>query len=496
MKKYVTLLGCIIFATVAYAQGVTRGVKVLEGAPKGLTRKVSVGKQPTVKPIPNGSVGAAATSAALNVTRTGASKANTAAPSKTGKTGAKSPAQQAQDNITAGIGAYTGNVTEWDPKEHTPLAGDLDASITELERRKKGLQEENKAGKAAIDAGKTFADFGKSVLLAPVPIGTVENPAGFSMTVIKTTYNGQEEIFGVIPSHALVDTSHAGGLADPGLIAGKIFDVQIKDHLGRDRMYEAEVVQFSPASLLDISIVKFLDPMAELEVKPLELSPISAILNEPLFSYGYANGRPHSPIQRTVQAISLLSVRTDQNLQGERAGFCGSPLLDSNGKVKAIHTGTLEMPGDIPDISYGTHAKFVQLLIDAYHNDGKAMYDLEIDGQTLAHLNVDEYISALAIYDSNGKLIHQKNLTEGRNSFSKFSESELRKLLNDLPDATYLMLRIRHSQWNATGTHIEPIRVPKNPGKKGKMIDPTKRENWYNLQTRQIEPERPAIIKM
>ena len=68
---------------------------------------------------------------------------------------------------------------------------------------------------------------GKSVLFAPVPIGTQAEPAGFSMTVIKTNYNGKEEIFGVIPSHSLPDRSHGFNLGDPGLLIGMKFKIEI-----------------------------------------------------------------------------------------------------------------------------------------------------------------------------------------------------------------------------------------------------------------------------
>ena len=152
--------------------------------------------------------------------------------------------------------------------------------------------------------------------------------------------------------------------------------------------------------------------------------------------------------------------------------------------------------GDTPDVSYGTHAKFINLLVRAYHNDGQAMYDLTIDGQTLAYLNVDEYISDILIFDSKGKLTKQKSITEdGNKKVPKFSEVELRNLMQNTPDAAYLMFRIRHSVWNEGGTGLTPARAPKKPGST-KMIDPTKRENWYDLQTQEILPARPDIIKM
>ena len=259
------------------------------------------------------------------------------------------------------------------------------------------------------------------------------------------------------------------------------FHIQMMRDDGTVDILPAKVVQISPRSMLDVSLVKF-SPEVEKSVIPLELSETSAEKNEKLFSTGFGAGIRQEEM-RTVQKKSFLSVVTDQNLVGDRQGFCGSPLVDSNGKVKAIHTGTKEAK-DAPDVSYGTHAKFVNLLIDAYHNEGKALYDLEIDKQTLARLNVDEYISAIYLYDANGKRILQKNVED------KFSQSFLERSLHENPQAAYLQLTTRKAQWEVDADGDSILKEDRS------RSDKTKRQHWYNLQTRQIETSRPAIIKI
>ncbi len=315
---------------------------------------------------------------------------------------------------------------------------------------------------------------GKSVLFAPVE--APGKTGGFSVTVVKVPYNGQEEVFGVIATHVLPESYYTFNSS-----LKRHFHVQIKQADDTQQLVEAEVVQISPRSMLDISLVKF-SPQAETQVQPLELSSTPIQKQEKLYSYGYGAAQPMQE-ERTVQQLSLLSVRTDQNLTADRQGFCGSPLLDGNNQVKAIHTGT-KSPKDLPEISYGTHAHFINLLVEAYHNQGNALYNFVIDGQTMAQFNVDEYISAVYLYDANGKRLLQKNIED------KFSESFLRKALAGNPQARYLQLTTRKAQWETDQDGDSILKEDRS------RSDKTKHQHWYNLQTKQIEPKRPAIIKM
>ena len=315
---------------------------------------------------------------------------------------------------------------------------------------------------------------GKSVLFAPVE--GPEKTGGFSVTAVRTNVNGQEEIFGVIASHVLPESYYTFNAS-----LKRVFHVQVKQLDGTVRLLEAEVVQISPRSMLDISLVKF-SPQAQALVRPLSLSDEPARINEPLFSYGHRAGIPDKE-ERIVQNNSFISTRTDQNLEGAREGFCGSPLLDIQGQVKAIHTGTRSAK-NTEDISYGTHAHFINLLVEAYHNQGQASYDLVIDGQNIAQLNVDEYISALYLFDETGKRVAQTNLED------KFSQSLLLKMLEENPQAAYLQITSRKAHWETDKDGDSILKEDRSRN------DKTKRQHWYNLQTQQRESTRPDIIKM
>ncbi len=327
--------------------------------------------------------------------------------------------------------------------------------------------------RAQLQAQRFQSGIGKSVLFAPL---MSSQEIGYSVTVFKTRYQGQEEIFGVLPSHALPnDFSHRYDSV------GKEFQVLVKQADGTEKPLHAQVVQISPQSMLDISLVKF-DPQEEHLLVPLRLADTPAQLHEILFSYGFAAGH-ETFITRNVNSQSFLSVRTNQAIEGAREGFCGSPLLDMNGDIKAIHTGTKELGHAQEDVSFGTHVTFIRKLVEAYHNGGQADYDLVLDGQTLANLQVDEYISAFYLYDENGKKLLQHNVED------KFSQTVLLKALRQHPQARYLQLTSRKAQWNEEDDI--PILKEERSGR-----DKTKRQHWYNLQTRQIEPVRPAVIKL
>lgn len=343
------------------------------------------------------------------------------------------------------------------------------SNIDELVGKIGALRAENEELKTVgVNGG-----FGRSVLFAPL-VSTEE--LGYSVTVFETSTNGTREIFGLLPSHSLpYDYYHAKESVS------KQFQVKVKLPNGTERFFPAEVVQISPESMLDISLVK-LSPEAESFVSPLQLAETNARMNEKLHSYGFAAAQ-ETEIDRTVNNESFLSVRTNQAIEGDREGFCGSPLLDMQGRIKAIHTGTVEGNGTKPDVSYGTHVSFIRTLLEGYYNNGVARYDLVLNEHAIANLNVDEYISAFYLFNEQGKRIVQQNFD------GKFSQSTILNAIKDNPEAAYLQLTSRTAQWvEDRGVSI----LQENRGK----TDKTKRQHWYNLQTHQIEPQRPAIIKL
>ncbi len=281
---------------------------------------------------------------------------------------------------------------------------------------------------------------GKSVLLAPSlqqnEKGEFFN-GGYSVTVIKTNYKGKEEIFGVIATHVLpMDDLHDDISLKPS------FEVSVKLADGTETLLPAKVVQVSPQSMLDITLVKF-NPKDEHLFRPLEISNKISVEGEALFGYGYGIGIARLILNRILQKNSLISMRTNviDISEEERMGFCGSPILDMNGQVRAIHTGTKD------GSSYGTHARFINNLVQAYYENGESMYDLILDGHVLTKLNVDEYIPAFVVLDENSNILFKEY---GRHAMQKFSESKLRAAMA-LPHASTLVLYSQRTMWDEIG---------------------------------------------
>ena len=354
------------------------------------------------------------------------------------------------------------------------LVGDLEKdglSLEKLQEKQAQLLAEHERLDAEQVSLAFNADLGKSVVFAPIENG---KKGGFTVTIIKTEYEGSEEVFGVIATHVLPsDTLYAASSLQ------RSFHVQVPKADGTYITIPAEVVQISPQSMLDISLVKFPKEVEEL-LSPLELADTPAAINEILFSYGFADTAP-SRFRRTVTNNSFMGPRTDMSLTGLRYGYCGSPLLDALGKVKAIHTGTKEgKNGEL--VSYGTHVTHIRTLIDAYHNNGVKDYELTVNEHAIGKLAADEYISSIYLYDASGKRILTKNFED------KFSESFVVKALEEHPDAAYLQFTTRKALWVDEGNY--PI-LKENRTRS----DKTKEQHWYNIETQQIELQRPSVVK-
>ncbi len=472
MKRLFCTLICLVVGTFPLYAQVSKGKTVVEGS-----KKIS---EAASKKLPSGMVNVG------KLTTGGAAGNAVNYSSQMAKIG-----KQAKVSTRSTVDHST-NVTHLSAKDlRRPLGSKIPDKIKVekqqnemLERQLAKVQADLQEAREAHAAQTFNADFGKSVLYAPLMSG---EELGYSVTVVDIA----GEIFGVIPSHSLPYDYYAN--------LSKEFYVKLTTEHGTTHRVRAQVVQVSPDSMLDISLVKF-SAEDESLLKPLKVAQTPSQIGDTLFSYGYAVGK-ETKISRTVNAQSFISMRTNQAIEGSREGFCGSPLLNANGEVVGIHTGTVEKEGNEPDVSFGTHAQFIQLLVDAYHNNGQAMYDLQLDGHTIAKLNVDEYISNYRLFDENGKMIAQQNIP------GKYSESLLRGSLRAHPQAKYMHLTTRKAYWESVNIYEDKISpqmlemtdhstefsmLRENRGK----TDKTKRQHWYNLQTHEIEQTRPAVIKM
>ncbi len=334
-------------------------------------------------------------------------------------------------------------------------------SREEMEKRVAALLRENADIEAKIAQMEKEEGLLRSTFRA---VGENSSDASvFSGTVFKTVYQGQEEIFGVVAAHPISpDAFHT-----KDSLKKKFF--MIVYHNGEHRRLPVEIVQISARSMLDLALVKF-RPEDEKFFRPLTIGRVEN-LSEPLYSYGYAMGLG-TDVERNILGNSLVSFRTTIPIRrNDRFGFCGSPVVNAKHELVGIHTGSVyQKAGEAEDVGYATSAEFLDVLVKAYHNGGKALFPLKIEGHTMAEMNVDEYVAAMTLYDANMKQLWQQGFE------NKFAQSKLTKALREHPQARYVMTTTRRTYWEGDDVLVE------NRAK----WDKTKKQYKYDLQERRI----------
>ena len=456
MRKFIVLAGVLLSAALmAQAQKSSRPKKIVEGSLRGNSGRKAAENLVPKTPLTHVPISGRIAGQAIEGSVAAQTADKGTAPQTTP---ALSTTPQLADEVKA--------AAQQAARARTDLESEVAAALAKRQALKQAQWEES------FQTG-----IGKSVLFAP---DGWDPDVGYSVTVFKINYNGKEEVFGIVPSHSLPQAGHFHDFT-VGL-DGKEFPIRLRHATGEEKEIAGTIIQVTPPSMLDITLVK-LDPAALPYVQPLELADENASLQEVLFSYGYAAGTS-TGVDRTVNAQSFISVRTNQTIEGDRYGFCGSPWLDANNKIKAIHTGSVVGVAGKEDVSFGTHVNFIRKLVDAYYHNGKSTYELVLGGHPLATLNVDEYIADVELLDKNNQVLFSHEF-EG-----KFSQSIILNALKQFPQATYIKLTSRTAELVETkqqGTLLDEHRATPQQ---------TQRQHWYNLQTRQILPGRPEEIKM
>ena len=253
---------------------------------------------------------------------------------------------------------------------------------------------------------------------------------GVSGTVFKTVYNGQEEIYGVVPAHALASKSSEKSLSNTFTAS-----VQIGDEIVS---IPATVVQVSAPSMLDLALVKF-RPEDERLFEPLAIAQTPLEVGENLQSQGFALNRALYISERRLISQSPFTLRaTIPGKQKTRIGLCGGAVLNDQNELVGIHLGS--MAWTQTDLGYATPAKFLTNLVEAYHRGGEGFFPLEMDGEKLLDLRVDEYISDVVLLNDSGlKMFHLMF----KNKFSYTSMQS--RIITESP--RYIDITVRRVHW-------------------------------------------------
>lgn len=269
------------------------------------------------------------------------------------------------------------------------------------------------------------------------PGPSLEQANFISGTVFKTTYDGQEEIFGVIPMHAL------GNAFTWQESVGASFTADLFDPTTRRFIsVPAEIVQISTPEFLDAALVKFRTQDEKL-LHPLSLNTQMPTWHSVVSSQGFAARQAvYIPQRRVIKTEPFTLQTTIPFSRDQRKGLCGGPVVDQDGRLVGIHNGSSYIgKNEAYDKGYITPAWILERLVQAYKNDGKAKIPLTMDGKTLIELNVDEYISHISLKSSGEMELGHYTVDH------KFSYNALQELL-EKHYARYIDFTVHHVRWN------------------------------------------------
>ena len=254
----------------------------------------------------------------------------------------------------------------------------------------------------------------------------------FSGTVFQTEYNGRKEVYIAVAAHALESGSY---------VLGKEFigDVYVGD--GQFKPVHMKIVQPSAPSMLDVAIGVPLEGSEYL--RPFTISKKKFSLGDGGISYGFAGGKVVIIPHRDYASQTPLCYRTAMPYpRDDRMGLCGSALLNEEGELVGIHTGsTLSEIEEEKDIGHTTNSKMLNVLVDAYHHNGEGFFPLVLGGQKVLDLHVTSYISFIKLFDSNGKLLWQRDFK------SKFAYDQVDHKIAVLSPQS-IEFTVRRVQWD------------------------------------------------
>lgn len=277
-------------------------------------------------------------------------------------------------------------------------------------------------------------------------VSTQDSRIKFSGVVFYTYYQGQKEIYGAMPAHAIASSS----VGVPGIERRfeAIFFLPDK----KIKKIPAEIVAYSPASMMDVVLIKF-PKEAESFLNPYPLGTLHH--DKKVYSLGYNKDGLLPVYNRQVLQALPYSIRTSMPLadKNTRQGLCGSAVLNHKAQLIGIHTGSSvkeDPQTKQPVCSYAAPASFLNRLVEAYHNGGNAAVPFYIDSQRFINLNIDEYIISYSLLNEVGSSLITKPVN------FHLSRSILNQQLQEFPQAKFLLITTHRLSWDVNN-HALPV---------------------------------------
>lgn len=254
--------------------------------------------------------------------------------------------------------------------------------------------------------------------------------------VFQTQYNGQTEIWGVMAQH-VVD------LMDEKISA-------VFHHQGKRYVFPGTVVLQGTRYRADVALIRFkLTPEFLSVVRPLTLAEENAAMQTEVTSYGYSkNSKKFFSLKNRKVLCSggICGGTTTVPASQQRAGTCGSPLIDDRGLVVGVHCGTPSVQSQLffypqffpvegqniwpilskkDRVAHFVQAHVLRNFVKAYH-EKIPVWPVRWNGVEITRLRVDEYIEEVASF---GKFWRHAHYRAGKNE-AFLDEAHLEKFVN------------------------------------------------------------------
>ena len=230
--------------------------------------------------------------------------------------------------------------------------------------------------------------------------------------VFKTHYNGKEEVWGATAAHI------AKGMGQQLTLVFYEGDKKI--------VLPAEVVQYGPNMISDLALLKLPENLPP-EIVPLPLSDAPAKTGEAFIAGGYSNHRFIYTGKQHLQKDNSRFLRTDFFVPlKNRAGLCGSPLINTQGEVAGILCGSIWEA----DVAFAANTNVLSYLLEAQHK-GSADIPLVAGSIQLGDIKTTEHIHSVEALNAQRQTIGKYD-TQNR-----LPQSTMLALLK-LPDTHFL----------------------------------------------------------
>ncbi len=227
----------------------------------------------------------------------------------------------------------------------------------------------------------------------------------FSGTIF---YSSEGEIFGVVVAHAIATYPEHLDLR-------RHFTADIYVN-GEFISVPVEIVQITSPRFIDLALVKF-PPEVEpfLSPFPLETQPLP--FGQLVQTIGFVRRDLIDVTRQFLKEGPVAMHVSVPTLREGRPGLCGSPVLvpRANGikkKLVGIHIGSSsERYKDTEDIGYAAPASLLEVLVQAYHNNGVGTFDLKLNNHIVAKVGVNEYLTQMVLLNEKGEKVFEKDFS-------------------------------------------------------------------------------------